>query len=158
MFAWTNDLIFRVWKWKVWANNCIFNSSENYLSKSKFKDPQKVILFKFSMCYYQKHPIVRHIDGHICWNSKRQLLFLVRWPRKPNSVFRMFILKQQHIDTYRYRYIYIYTHIYVAVSNRRSPGNFLFTVCSSCKQKFVVWPFVYKETNGTYPFSNELNG
>ncbi len=32
----------------------------------------------------------------------------------------------------------------------------LFTVCSSCKQKFYVCPFVYEETNGSYLFENGL--
>jgi demethoxyubiquinone hydroxylase (CLK1/Coq7/Cat5 family) len=31
-----------------------------------------------------------------------------------------------------------------------------FTVCSSCKQKLVVRPFVDEETNGSYPFANRL--
>jgi hypothetical protein len=34
----------------------------------------------------------------------------------------------------------------------------LFTVCSSCKRNFAFCPFVYKETNGSYQFSNRLNG
>jgi hypothetical protein len=34
----------------------------------------------------------------------------------------------------------------------------LFTVCSSCKWKFVVCPFVDEETDGIYPFANGLNG
>ncbi len=29
----------------------------------------------------------------------------------------------------------------------------LFTICSSCKRKFVVCPFVDKETSGSYPFT-----
>jgi hypothetical protein len=33
-----------------------------------------------------------------------------------------------------------------------------FTVCSSCKQKFVICPFTDKETNGSCPFLNRLNG
>jgi hypothetical protein len=33
-----------------------------------------------------------------------------------------------------------------------------FTVCSSCKRKFVVCPFIDEETNGSYPFANKLNG
>jgi hypothetical protein len=33
-----------------------------------------------------------------------------------------------------------------------------FTVCSSCKQKFIVCPFVDEEPNGTCPFANGLNG
>ncbi len=32
-----------------------------------------------------------------------------------------------------------------------------FTICSLCKQKFVVCLFVDKETNGSYPFANGLN-
>jgi hypothetical protein len=34
----------------------------------------------------------------------------------------------------------------------------LLTVCSSYKQKFVIFPFVFKETNGSYSFANGLNG
>jgi hypothetical protein len=34
----------------------------------------------------------------------------------------------------------------------------LFTVCSSCKWKFVVYQFVFEETNGSYPFANGLKG
>jgi hypothetical protein len=33
-----------------------------------------------------------------------------------------------------------------------------FTVCSSCKRKFVVCPFVDEETNGSFPFADGLNG
>ncbi len=32
-----------------------------------------------------------------------------------------------------------------------------FANSSSCKRKFVVCPFVEEETNGRYPFANELN-
>jgi hypothetical protein len=32
----------------------------------------------------------------------------------------------------------------------------LFAVCSSSKWKFVVYPFVYEETNRSYPFANGL--
>jgi hypothetical protein len=34
----------------------------------------------------------------------------------------------------------------------------LFTVCSSCKQKFVVYLLVDKETYGSYLFANGLYG
>ncbi len=39
-----------------------------------------------------------------------------------------------------------------------SPGIFLnpFTICSSCKRKFVVCPFVDKERNKSCLFANEL--
>jgi hypothetical protein len=33
-----------------------------------------------------------------------------------------------------------------------------FTVCSSCKRKIIVCPFVYKGTNGSYLFANGQNG
>jgi hypothetical protein len=32
-----------------------------------------------------------------------------------------------------------------------------FIICSLCKRKFVVGPFVDEETKGSYPFSNGLN-
>jgi hypothetical protein len=32
------------------------------------------------------------------------------------------------------------------------------TICSSCKRKSVVLPFVDEETNGSYPFANSLDG
>ncbi len=50
--------------------------------------------------------------------------------------------------------------MYAAVSKRNTENNFLspFTVCSSCKRKFVVCPFSYEVINGSYPFANELNG
>ncbi len=34
----------------------------------------------------------------------------------------------------------------------------LFTVCSSCKRKFVVSTFVDEETNASYPFAKGING
>jgi hypothetical protein len=33
-----------------------------------------------------------------------------------------------------------------------------FTICSSCKQRFLVCPFADEETNGSYPFANGQNG
>ncbi len=33
-----------------------------------------------------------------------------------------------------------------------------FPVCSPCKQKFVVFPFVDEEKKRSYPFANGLNG
>ncbi len=70
-----------------------------------------------------------------------------------------------------YIYIYIYTYIYIYIYSifisyyfkqiieSGSPAIFLnpFTVCSSCKWKFFVGPFVDKETNGIYSFANGLN-
>jgi hypothetical protein len=60
-------------------------------------------------------------------------------------------------------YIYIYNlHIFAAVSNGKGKMEAwmiflnLFTIYSSCKQKFYVCPFVYEETNGSYLFANGL--
>jgi hypothetical protein len=62
--------------------------------------------------------------------------------------------------------IYISINIYkymlpFQMENKR-PGDFPysdpFTVHSSCKWKFFVCPFVYKETNGSYLFANGLDG
>ncbi len=74
----------------------------------------------------------------------------------------IYILKKQHI--YRYIiliYIYIYLYIYGTVSNgKRKPQRFKknpFTICSSCKRKFVICPLVYQVTNRSYPSANRLN-
>jgi hypothetical protein len=93
---------------------------------------------------------------------------------KQTSVFciHIYALKLQHIYKYRYMciyiyiftiYIYIYINIYLCFHYKRkseAQAIFLnlFTVCSSCKRKFVVCPFVYEETNGSYPFASGLNG
>ncbi len=66
-----------------------------------------------------------------------------------------------YISTYLYLW---YINKYVAVSKgKRKTGDqtiFLnpFTVCSSSKQKFVIWPFVNVETDRSFPFVNGLNG
>jgi hypothetical protein len=55
-------------------------------------------------------------------------------------------------------------YVYAAVSKgkRKTEAQTIFfnpfTVCSSCKLKFVACPFVYEETNGSYPFANGLHG
>ncbi len=51
----------------------------------------------------------------------------------------------------------IYT--YVDLLENGSPGDFppSVTICSLCKWMFVIFPFVDKETNGSYPFANRLN-
>ncbi len=75
----------------------------------------------------------------------------------------------KHINIYiciRYTniYVFIYVYIYTAISNRKrkTEGQAIFfnpfTVCLSCKRKFVICPFVYEETHASYPFANELNG
>jgi hypothetical protein len=53
--------------------------------------------------------------------------------------------------------IYICSHFNQKTENRMIFLN-PFTVYASCKQKFVVFPFYDEETNGSYPFPNELNG
>ncbi len=62
-----------------------------------------------------------------------------------------------YIDMYIYQYLNIYIHI-CCHSKRKwkteAQAIFLnpFIVSLSCKRKFVVCPFVYEETNGSYPF------
>jgi hypothetical protein len=61
-----------------------------------------------------------------------------------------------------YVYLYIYIYIYMCCRFKQkteAKAIFLnpFTACSSCKRKFVVCPFVDKETNGSYLLANRLN-
>jgi hypothetical protein len=68
-----------------------------------------------------------------------------------------------YIDIYTNIVISIYIYIYAAVSNgKRGWDQVIFLrpyiVCSSCIQKFVICPFVHKETNGSFPFEKGLNG
>jgi hypothetical protein len=57
--------------------------------------------------------------------------------------------------------IYIYAVVYEKITWKTEvEAIFLntFTVCSSRKRKFVVFPFVDEETNGSYPFASGLDG
>jgi hypothetical protein len=63
--------------------------------------------------------------------------------------------------------IFIYIYIYNnnnnnVVTNGKTEAQAMFlnsfAVCSLCKQKFVIRPFVEEETNGSFPFTNGLNG
>jgi hypothetical protein len=50
-------------------------------------------------------------------------------------------------------YIYIYLSIYAAVSNKKTEAQAIFLypfkVCLLCKWKFVIFPFVDEEINGS---------
>ncbi len=118
-------------------------------------------------------------DGHVCLNSNCHLQFIVCQPRKKNFRFLfplapklmkfvvyIFCLQQINVSC-RFLlvllslYIYIYIQ-YAAVSNQKwktdAQAIFLnpFMVCSLCKWKFVVCPFVDNESNGNYPFAHRL--
>ncbi len=57
--------------------------------------------------------------------------------------------------------IYISLYVCAAVSNGKpKPRRFSFIRLpfSSCKRIFFLCPFVYEETNGSFPFTNGLNG
>ncbi len=119
--------------------------------------------------------IVLHVDRHVL---TQQTSFTVhRLPTKEQiSVFRIYILKRQYI--YRCIYIYIYRYVYVNIPlsismytllyihicrfKRKTEAQAIclnpFTVCSSSERKFVICPYVYKQTNGSYLFANGLNG
>jgi hypothetical protein len=66
------------------------------------------------------------------------------------------------METWKHGDMETWRHEDMETSNgKRKPGQcFLnpFTVCSWCKRKFVICPFVDEETNKSYPFANELNG
>jgi hypothetical protein len=66
-----------------------------------------------------------------------------------------------HISLYIYS-IFIYIHAAVSNGKQKMEAQviflILFTICSSYKRKFVVGPFVYEETHGSYSFANGLNG
>jgi hypothetical protein len=106
-----------------------------------------------------------HKRAHLLTQQTKITIYSL--PTKENN-FRflcIYILKRQHIDIYRniyiytylyvyvYVYIYIYIYIYTAVSNgkwKTEAGAIfpsLITICSQCKLKFVIGPFVYEETN-----------
>jgi hypothetical protein len=64
-----------------------------------------------------------------------------------------------------YIYLNCYLHFYFYLYFKQKTENGsqtiflnLFTVCSSCKWKFVVCSFVDEETNKYYLFGNGLNG
>jgi hypothetical protein len=81
------------------------------------------------------------IDGHVCWNSKRRLLFIFCWPRKTNfhfpftinkrggfpflfsvcseqtkaAVFCIYIYIYQNSSIYIYIYMFIYIHLSLSI-------------------------------------------
>jgi hypothetical protein len=71
--------------------------------------------------------------------------------------------KHRH-ETWKHSEIEKWRHGYMETSNRRIKTEdqaiflSLFTICLLYKQKFVVCPIFYKETNRNYTFANGLNG
>ncbi len=69
-----------------------------------------------------------------------------------------------YISNYVYIYtVYLYIFIYICCCFKRKTevqAIFLnpFTMCSSCKWKFVICPFANEEKNRSYPFASRLNG
>jgi hypothetical protein len=68
-------------------------------------------------------------------------------------------INMRHGNKEKWRHEDMETWNFKKSNGKRKPRCFLilFTVCSSCKRKFVVFPFVDIETNGSYPFENGLN-
>jgi hypothetical protein len=82
-------------------------------------------------------------------SNKRKLPFPISF------VFCLYL----YIETAAYRFIYVSIIIYICYRFKwktEVQGIFLtlFTICSSCKWKFVFCRFVYEETNRGYPFAN----
>jgi hypothetical protein len=62
---------------------------------------------------------------------------------------------------YKYMKTYICIPWYAAVHMKTEAQVNIhnpLTVCSSYKRKFVICPFIDKETHRSYSFANELNG
>ncbi len=114
--------------------------------------------------------LISRIDGQVCWNSNRRLPFIICRPRKTNFRFPFAANKEILSSSFSSVfsvcvYILIFIFIFICCRSKwkmenRSSGDFLnpFTVCSPCKWKFVICPFVDEETKGSYPFANEQNG
>jgi hypothetical protein len=126
-----------------------------------------------SIISFPRHMFKLNIDGHIFWNSKRWFLFIVCWPEKTNFYVPLSICSKQtkvtifriytSISTSVYPYLYIYIYNYISASiyyiydtisivkwKMEAQAIFpnLFAVCSLCKRKFVVCPFVFENTSG----------
>jgi hypothetical protein len=84
--------------------------------------------------------------------------FTIRWWR----IFCDTRSRARRLHIYIYICISISIYIFAAVSNGKVKAWAIFlnplTICSLCKRKFVIGPFVYKETSGSYLFANGLNG
>jgi hypothetical protein len=123
-----------------------------------------------------KYAQTAFVDGMITiyrWSTKKnKLLFSISIFSKQMEGCRFSFLfsanKGRFLLVPFFIYIYImkwnYIYIYAAISNRkqRKETHVIFhnpfAVCSSCKLKFVVCPFVDEDTNVSYPFANSLNG
>jgi hypothetical protein len=107
------------------------------------------------------------IDGHVCLNSDKRLSFIVCRPRETNFRFSVSVCSKQ-AEIWRFRFsvcskqteisvfrllrfscVCVYLCLYINLFLFSYLCTFIpFTFCSSCKQKFVVFLFVDKETNG----------
>ncbi len=92
--------------------------------------------------------------------SNRQLPLIICRPRKTNFRFPfLFAANKRSFVVSISIYLYLYSAVKQKTENQK-PRLFLnpFTICSACKQRFVVFPFVDKETNRSYLFANGVNG
>ncbi len=101
---------------------------------------------------------MRQYNGHrLAHLLKQTSITVYHLPTKENKLMfvNLYILKRQHICRYRNISLYKSLYIYICCHFKQNtlhvrPGDFLhpFTACSLCKQKFVLCPFVYEESNG----------
>jgi hypothetical protein len=93
--------------------------------------------------------------------TQQPSITIYRLPTKENKL--PFSVSSVSIHIYIYTYTYICLYLYTAVSHGKQKTEAQvfclnpFTVCSLYNQKFVIYPFVDEETNGSYPFANKLN-
>ncbi len=113
---------------------------------------------------YFKHPWAHS-------RNQQTVITVYRLPSKENklsfSVSSIFCIYTVYRYIYcififasTYLYLYIYRTCCCFKRKMEAQAIFLdpFIVCSSCKWKLVVCPFIYVETNRSYPFANGLNG
>ncbi len=67
-------------------------------------------------------------------------------------IYTLYIYTEMYIYTSTYMYLYLYLYNICCGFKRKTEAQAIFlnpfTVCSPCKWKFIVRPFVYEEING----------
>jgi hypothetical protein len=130
------EKVFWVLKWNEKAAKYILVTPiQQYIEVAIFS-LLAIAVYGRLFCYFSTyiHICTLPIDGHVCWNSKRRLSFIVYRPRKTKllfSVFRLsktngscpfpytykylYTLKRQRIHIYIYIFIYIYIYKYIYI-------------------------------------------
>ncbi len=92
---------------------------------------------------WKQFSTVACIDGHVCWNGKRHLPFIVCRPRKTNFRFPFAANKGKLPFSISSGYVYILyirkTELYININIHTYTYMYIYTaVCSSYKRKLSV--------------------